>query len=626
MSLTPGSRVGAYEIFAAIGAGGMGEVYRARDRKLERDVAIKILPEALAGDPERIARFEREAKTLAALNHPNIAHIHGVEESDGIRALVMELVEGPTLADRLLKGPLPIQEATGIATQIADGLDAAHERGIVHRDLKPANIKITSDGRVKLLDFGIAKLVVGDVAGDDLTHAPTVTVERTRDGVLLGTAAYMSPEQARGQVVDKRTDIWAFGCVLYEMLTGRSTFARHTVTDTLAAIIEREPDWAALPPSTPSGILDLLHRFLEKNPKRRLRDVGDARIEIETSIAGGGRQALRIRRWLVPATVGIVALAWFLWSQHERRPASAQDPVRNATFSQITDQSGIELFPSLSPDGRALVYASRASGNWDIYFQRVGGKNPVNLTRNSEADDTQPAFSSDGDRIAFRSERDGGGIFVMGATGESVRRLTTFGYNPTWSPDGKEIAFASEGITFGPDARAPTSQLWTVNVATGDRKLVLMEDAIGPSWSPHGDRIAYAAFKEGRRSIWAIPARDARRVEPRGPVVVELRVETAYERGRARTETVIEAPGQSVPRASIHILANVDRRLHGNRPLAQIHRPGRWLDVIDAASIPIVASADQHARTIVRPKAPCDGTSKLIEPPTTDNVRVASHR
>ena len=281
MSLTPGTHLGPYEIGALLGAGGMGEVYRARDTKLDRDVAIKVLPDTLARDPERLARFEREAKTLAALNHPNIAHIHGFEDSTGVRALVLELVDGPTLADRLARGVIPLTESLGIAKQLVDALDAAHERGIVHRDLKPANIKLRPDGTVKVLDFGLAKVVTGDRATLDLTQSPTVTVGGTRDGVILGTAPYMSPEQACCKPVDKRTDIWAFGCVLYEMLTGQPTFARETATETLAAIIERDPEWQALPPATPPAIVRLLRRCLDKDPRRRLHDVADVRIEID---------------------------------------------------------------------------------------------------------------------------------------------------------------------------------------------------------------------------------------------------------------------------------------------------------------------------------------------------------
>jgi serine/threonine protein kinase len=252
MAISPGTRLGPYQVLESLGSGGMGEVYRARDTKLNRDVALKILPELFAADSERLARFQREAQVLASLNHPNIGAIYGLEESNGVRALVLELVEGPTLADRIAEGPLPIDEALPIARQIAEALEAAHEEGIIHRDLKPANIKITSSGQVKVLDFGLAKAATGDASGPDLTRSPTITIGGTCEGVILGTAAYMSPEQARGQPVDARTDIWSFGCVLYEMLAGRPTFGGDTFSDTIAAVLEREPNWRALPKRTPT--------------------------------------------------------------------------------------------------------------------------------------------------------------------------------------------------------------------------------------------------------------------------------------------------------------------------------------------------------------------------------------
>ena len=287
--MSPGSTLGPYEIVALIGSGGMGEVYRARDRKLDRDVAIKILPEACAAEPDRIARFEREAKTLAALNQPHIAQIYGLEESNGIRALVMELVEGPTLAERIGQGPIQIDEALAIAKQIAEALEAAHEQGIIHRDLKPANIKVRADGTVKILDFGLAKLTEVAAAArhpsggaDALSMSPTITTPAmvTGVGVILGTAAYMSPEQARGRSADRRADVWAFGCVLYELLAGRRAFGGDDVSHVLARVIEREPDWKALPADTPPSIRRLLTRCFKKDPKERLQAIGDARLEI----------------------------------------------------------------------------------------------------------------------------------------------------------------------------------------------------------------------------------------------------------------------------------------------------------------------------------------------------------
>src|SRR5712664_4015382 len=285
MAILPGRRLGPYEILTAIGAGGMGEVYRAHDTKLGRDVAIKVLPEAFAHDPERLSRFQREAKMLASLNHPNIATIHGLEQSGGTSYLVMELVSGETLADRVKAGPLGIEEALKIAVQIAEALEAAHEKSIIHRDLKPANVKVTPEGKVKVLDFGLAKAFAGDAANDDPSNSPTLSAAATMRGVILGTAAYMSPEQARGKSVDKRTDIWAFGCVLYELLTGRQAFHGEDITEILAAVLKEEPDWQTLPAATPMKIRDLMRRCLQKDVNRRARDAGDVRIEIEEAVA-----------------------------------------------------------------------------------------------------------------------------------------------------------------------------------------------------------------------------------------------------------------------------------------------------------------------------------------------------
>lgn len=295
MTLQPGAEIGAYRVTAFIGRGGMGEVYRARDSRLDRDVALKVLPDTLAADTDRVARLEREAKLLASLNHPNIAAIHELLESDGRRVLVMELLEGPTLADRMRGGPIAIDETVAIFVQIADGLEAAHERGVVHRDLKPDNIKTPPDGRVKILDFGIAKQVGGErvasgAPGDAGTSDPTL-LGLTGDAVVLGTPAYMSPEQARGYSVDRRTDIWAFGCCLYEAVTGRPAFRAATTADTIARIVHAEPDWNDVPDVVPPVIRVLLGRCLRKDARRRLRDIGDARIELEdlagASEAGG---------------------------------------------------------------------------------------------------------------------------------------------------------------------------------------------------------------------------------------------------------------------------------------------------------------------------------------------------
>ena len=326
MGLPIGTVLGPYEILSAIGAGGMGEVYEARDNKLGRNVAIKVLPEAFAHDHDRLTRFQREARMLAALNHPNIATIHGLEQSDDVHYLVMELVAGNTLAERLTAGPLAIDEALKISGQIADAMEAAHEKQVIHRDLKPANVKVTPEGRVKVLDFGLAKAFETD-AERDLQSSPTLTSMGTEDGRILGTPTYMSPEQARGKPVDKRTDIWAFGCVLYELLAGQRAFEADTVSDTLARILEREPDWKALPPATPAKVRDLLRRCLEKDVNRRLRDIGDGRIELLDAVSSTTQSHVSpderfklTRRGAIGGLAGAAAVAvgigtsvWYFW-------------------------------------------------------------------------------------------------------------------------------------------------------------------------------------------------------------------------------------------------------------------------------------------------------------------------
>jgi eukaryotic-like serine/threonine-protein kinase len=309
MGLPTGTLLGPYEILSAIGAGGMGEVYAARDNKLGRNVAIKVLPEAFAHDHDRLSRFQREARMLASLNHPNIATIHGLEQSDGVHYLVMELVPGHTLAERIRAGPLDIDEALNIGGQIAEAMEAAHEKQVIHRDLKPANVKVTPEGRVKVLDFGLAKAFEAD-AGQDLQTAPTLTSMVTEDGRILGTPTYMSPEQARGKPVDKRTDIWAFGCVLYELLAGQRAFEGDTVSDTLAKVLEREPDWRLLPAGTPAKVRDLLGRCLEKDVNRRLRDIGDGRIELLDALTDTKREDVsREERFKVSRRAAIGGLA-----------------------------------------------------------------------------------------------------------------------------------------------------------------------------------------------------------------------------------------------------------------------------------------------------------------------------
>ena len=493
--LTAGTRLGPYEITGSLGAGGMGEVYRARDTKLHRDVAIKVLPDLFATDPERLARFEREARTLASLNHPHIAQVHGVEGT----ALVMELVDGEDLAQRIARaGAIPIDEAVPIARQIAEALEAAHEQGIIHRDLKPANIKVRPDGTVKVLDFGLAKALTPHDASGGPANSPTITspLQMSQLGVILGTAAYMAPEQAKGKPVDKRADIWAFGCVLCEMLTGRPIFTAETTSELLAAVIMKDPDLGELPSATPQSVTRLIRRCLEKDPRQRLRDIGEARVALsDGSIAAAPSEtppaaAWLPLRWLIPGVAAIAAVAiaggYLLGSR--RQPHTPGQAV--TAFTRLTDQPGVERQPTIAPDGKAVVFVNAARGNSDLYLLRVGGRKSILLTEDSDADDYAPAFSPDGSRIAFRSERSGGGIFVMEATGESVRRVTDFGFDPRWSPDGRSLVVADERVA-DPMSRALSSGLWVVTIADGQRRRVAKADAVGGRWSPGGLRIVY---------------------------------------------------------------------------------------------------------------------------------------
>jgi Tol biopolymer transport system component len=497
-----GTTVGVYRVVDKLGEGGMGEVYRAHDARLGRDVAIKILPADMSNDPGCRVRFEREARLLAALNHPHIATIFGVEDaavpSGSTCAIVMELVDGPTLSERLAKGPLPPQEALVIASQIVDALDAAHGKGIVHRDLKPANIKVTPSGVVKVLDFGLATVAADSAEAErDQTHSLL-----TRSGAVIGTASYMSPEQVRGQAADRRSDIWAFGCVLFEMLTGTRAFAGATIADIMAATLDREPDWSTLPASAPQSVRLLLRRCFEKDLERRLADISAARADLQSAPRANGWRAPRVIPWAAAvAGVGVIGVLVY-----ERRPISqpARAPLPiSLSFSQLTSEPGGEWFPSLSPDGKWIAYAGDGRGNRDIYLQSVTGQTPINLTADSPDDDDQPAFSPDGEKIAFSSRRDGGGIFVMGRTGESLRRLTRGGFNPSWSPDGAELLYTSENVQIDPQNTSGVSELWAVAVATGARRRIELPDAVLPSWSPRGRRIAYTSRREigGARKI-----------------------------------------------------------------------------------------------------------------------------
>jgi serine/threonine-protein kinase len=455
-----GQRIAHYRVQEKIGAGGMGEVYRALDTRLCRDVALKVLPEAFARDAERMARFEREAKVLASLNHPNIASIYGLEESNGARALVMELVEGPTFAERISQGRISLEEVLTFAKQIADGLEYAHERGIIHRDLKPSNVKLTPDSQVKLLDFGLAKALEGETTEPELQDSPTLSAAATRTGVLLGTAAYMSPEQARGKRVDRRADIWAFGCMLYEMLAGRAAFTGETTSDILASVIRAEPDWSSLPGSVPPRIHELLRRCLQKDAKQRLRDIGDARIIIEevlsgsvasdTVPAGGLTRGLQHRgmgwAWLVAGlllgAVGAVVIASYL------RPSPGEGPVSRFAFgfpapdNQPVASEGFPLrdFPAvaISRDGTKIAYVGARGHTTQIFLRRVDHLEPQPLPDSANA--TSPFFSPDGQWVGFFAD---GKLKKASVQGGEATTLcdAPINRNATWGPD-STITFA----------------------------------------------------------------------------------------------------------------------------------------------------------------------------------------
>jgi eukaryotic-like serine/threonine-protein kinase len=374
LALTPGTRLGAYEILSALGAGGMGEVYRATDTKLKRQVAIKILPPSVAADLDRLARFQREAEVLASLNHPHIAAIYGLEDADGVKALVMELVEGPTLADRIAQGPVPSDEALPIARQIADALEAAHEQGIIHRDLKPANIKVRDDGTVKVLDFGLAKAMEPVGRASNVSQSPTITTPAmTQAGMILGTAAYMSPEQAKGRPTDERSDIWAFGCVLYEILTGKQAFDGEDATDVIASIVKSDPAWNLLPKTTPANVRFLLERCLEKDPKRRLHDMADFRILLDAppavAIAPARLPARRcsVLQTIAAATTAATLAGLAVWMLRPEPTRSVRRfPVTLAASVRFSPPAGGRLV-ALSADGNHLVYAA----NQRLYLRRM---------------------------------------------------------------------------------------------------------------------------------------------------------------------------------------------------------------------------------------------------------------
>jgi len=512
--LTAGTRLGPYEIVARIGAGGMSEVFRAFDPRIRREVAIKVLPPSLAKFSDRLHRFEQEARAVGALNHPNLLTIFDTGKAEGRPYIVTELLEGQTLRGHIRDNGsairVPIRKAVDYGIQIANGLAAAHERGIVHRDLKPENLFVTKDGRVKILDFGVAKLR----NTDDATLTDEKTMEQdTSPGTVIGTVGYMSPEQVRGQAVDARSDIFSLGTLLYEMVAGAHPFRGDSPADTMSAILREDPpDLSAMNPNVTPGLERVIRHCMEKSPEQRFQSARDLAFHLDMLSSGSGsaptlessisdtwnRPLVGILGAMVLVLAGLAG-GWLLFS----RQFGTAPRMR---FTPITYEDGIEMQPSIAPDGETFVFAHGSGAISDIYLQRVDGRNAINLTTRCAAGDSQPAFSPDGSTIAYRSECDGGGIFLMGATGESTRRITGSCFNPSWSPDGKEIVCGTESVTLTPTSRGQLSELWIVNVASGQRRLLLARDGVQPAWSPNGHRIAYwgLASESAQRDIWTI--------------------------------------------------------------------------------------------------------------------------
>jgi len=436
------SLAGRYEIIREIGKGGMGEVYLAEDTNLKRQVAIKVLPLQFALDKDWLARFEREARLLAALNHPNIATIHGLEKSDGQQFLVMELVEGDTLAERIKKGPLPVDEALELCRQIAEGLESAHEKGIIHRDLKPANVKVTPEGKVKILDFGLAKAFLNQLGESDLSKSPAITDEMTRPGVILGTAAYMSPEQAKGKSLDKRTDIWAFGCILYECLTGKRAFKGETISEILASILKDEPDWNVLPDTTPMKVQELVNRCLVKDPRNRRHDIAEARIDIQDIVTGSPAEIAPAARpeprwrYLFWATLGLVLILFcvMLWSPWRTSKSPEQLLSRFTINLPPNETLGYEVGSSvvLSPDGTHLIYVSQKEDTTQLYLRPIHDfeAKPITDTEGAKG----PFFSPDGKWVAFYADGKLKKVSLLGGTPQIICDAKS-GLGGTWSED-----------------------------------------------------------------------------------------------------------------------------------------------------------------------------------------------
>jgi serine/threonine protein kinase/Tol biopolymer transport system component len=500
MSLVPGTRLDNYEVIRPLGAGGMGEVWLAKDLRLERQVALKLLPPDLTADPTRVKRFEQEARAASALNHPNVCTIYalGVAQ-DGRHLIAMEYVDGDTLRERLLGGPLKRRELLDLAIQIASALSAAHAAGVVHRDLKPENVMVRRDGIVKVLDFGLAKLVASDSG-----QGPSTQSVYTRAGTVVGTAQYMSPQQARGQTVDARTDVWALGVVLYEMAAGHPPFPGESLSEVLAGILEHEPPpLARFDQSLPHELQRIVTKALRKDPEQRYQVMKDLLLDLQAlreETAGSSvpesrslERSRQIKVTVALVLVLVIVAGLTLWRvRSTARPVASEgsSPPRNYPFTRLTVGPGLQTDPTFSPDGRFIAYAADRAGNFDIWVQPVGeAGDSIQITR-SPAADTQPAWSPDGRTIVFRSERDGGGLYVVPALGGPERRLTTFGSWPMWSTQGPEIFFREGLLPWSYGTGSAGARIYVVPAAGGDPHEVVADFLRGGAWrwiAPHPD-------------------------------------------------------------------------------------------------------------------------------------------
>jgi eukaryotic-like serine/threonine-protein kinase len=477
-----GRQIGTHRILSLLGAGGMGEVYRAKDTTLGREVAIKVLPQAFVHDQERLTRFQQEAQLLAALSHPNIAAIYDLKESDGVHLLVMELVPGATLAERLSAGPVSIEEALRICVQIADALDAAHQKGIIHRDIKPANVKITPEGRVKVLDFGLAKAYEPEGSGLNLTELPTMSAELTEEGRILGTPAYMSPEQVRGRALDKRTDIWAFGCLLYELLSRKQAFKGETLGDIIAAVLERQPDWDALPAATPSKIRDLLRRCLQKDTNRRLHDIADARIEIEDVLttpptaenvpspeSTARKRWRRVLLWSVgPAVIGLIVAVIAIQLLMPTRPRTQPSMTRFAMELPSDQQlAGINV-PALdvSPDGKQVAYVASRGGSSQLYLRALDSV--ARVIPGTEGA-YSPFFSPDGQWVGFFAAGKLKKVAVSGGAPVTLLDVPQ-ACGASWAGNNNIVftPFQFQGVMEIPDAGGTPQALTNLDITNGE--------------------------------------------------------------------------------------------------------------------------------------------------------------